>query len=103
MAVAEDYVWVFNGDRARFPSAVFSSREKAEAWISAHALSGTLTRYPLDQGVYEWAMEQGYFTPTRERHTKATFIQSFSSAYQEHYHYVAESGEEVSSNEPDHP
>ncbi len=96
------YVWVFNGNGARFPSAVFSSREKAEAWITAHDLSGTLTRYPLDQGVYEWTIAQGYFTPTREQHRTAAFIQSFSSAYQEHYHYAAESGKDVSPDEPDH-
>ena len=85
--MGHEYVWVFNGNGARFPSAVFSSREKAEAWIAAHALSGTLTRYPIDQSVYDWAIEQGYFAPTGERHTTAAFIQNFSSAHQEHYHY----------------
>ncbi len=85
----KDYVWVFNGARANFPGAVFSSREKAEAWIAAHALEGTLTRYPLDQGVYEWAIAQGHFTPKHARHTTAAFIQSFSSAHQKPYHYPA--------------
>ena len=80
-------VWVFVGDKGRFPSAVFSSREKAEAWIAAQALSGTLTRYPVDQSAYEWAIAQGFFTPRQDRHQTARFIQNFSSAYQEHYHY----------------
>lgn len=80
-------VWVFVGDKGPFPSAVFSSREKAEAWIKAHALSGTLTQYPVDQSVYDWAIAQGFFVPKDDRHRTAAFIQNFSSAHQAHYHY----------------
>jgi hypothetical protein len=56
-------VWVFNGAPSSFPSAVFRTKELADAWISKHKVTGTLTRYPFDQGVYEWALERGYFTP----------------------------------------
>lgn len=80
-------IWVFKGDAGIFPSGVFSSREKAECWIAARGLSGCLTNYPLDIGVYEWAIEQGVFKPKREDQTTAAFIQRFSSAYLEHYHY----------------
>jgi hypothetical protein len=80
-------VWVFNGARSNFPSAVFNSRELAEEWISEHNLTGTLTRYPLDEGVYEWAVRRGYFTPKRNDQKTAEFIGRFSSASQEHYHY----------------
>lgn len=80
-------VWVFVGVNGSFPSAVFSSRENAEAWIAAHALSGTLTRYTVDQCVYDWAIAQGFFVPKGDRHKTAAFIQNFSSAHQEHYHY----------------
>nr|WP_225552773.1 hypothetical protein [Sphingobacterium bovistauri] len=41
-------IYVFNGNNAAFPSAVFSSYKKAEKWIQLHQLSGTLTVYPLD-------------------------------------------------------
>jgi hypothetical protein len=80
-------VWVFNGMDGTFPAAVFSSREKAEAWITCHRLSGTLTRYPIDEPIYEWAIARGYFKPMREYQSGAAFIQRFSSASQEHYHY----------------
>ena len=52
----EGWVYVFNGadpqqkGRTSLPSGVFTSREKAEAWITRHRLSGLLTAYPLDEG-----------------------------------------------------
>ncbi|HEU0053036.1 MAG TPA: hypothetical protein VFQ39_07655, partial [Longimicrobium sp.] len=49
------WVWVFNGEAGSFPSGVFTSREAAEAWIAKYALTGVLTAYPLDVGVYDWA------------------------------------------------
>jgi hypothetical protein len=83
-------VWVFNGERATFPSGVFTSKDRAEEWIRANELSGTLTEYPLDISVYEWVIRKGYFKPKREDQRSAEFIQRFSSAYQDHYHYVNE-------------
>lgn len=62
---ADLFVWVFNGG-GRFPSGVFSTREKAEAWINKHGLTGVLTKYPLDEGAWGWAIREGYFTPTRD-------------------------------------
>ncbi len=80
-------VWVFNGIGGSFPAAVFSSRPKAEEWIAHNQLSGTLTLYPIDEPVYEWALVRGFFKPNREDQSGAKFIQQFSSASQEHYHY----------------
>lgn len=82
-------VWVFLGDGATHAAAVFSARERAEAWIARHGLSGILTLYPVDQPIHEWAIDRGSFTPKYLSHTEARFIQRFSSAYQEHYHYEA--------------
>ena len=62
-------------------------RETAESWIRQHGLSGTLTAYPMDVGTYNWAVSVGHFTPTRDDQRSAEFIQRFSSATQEHYHY----------------
>lgn len=81
------WLWVFNGANSTFPSAVFSSEQKAEAWIKEHKLSGTLTAYPLDLPVYDWAINKGYFKPKKAADKSARFIQTFSSAYQEHCHY----------------
>ena len=80
-------VWIFNGPKAQFPSGVFTDRQAAERWIEQHHLSGILTAYPLDTGVYEWAVAKGHFTPKRDDQRTPEFIQRFSSASHEHYHY----------------
>lgn len=80
-------VWVFNGAGGTFPAAVLSSRERAEAWIARHELEGTLTRYPIDEQIYEWTVARGAFKPKEEDQPGAGFIQRFSSASLEHYHY----------------
>jgi len=83
-----DGVWVFNGG-GDFLAAVFTTREGAEAWIAQHKLSGVLTKYPLDIGVYEWAIGCGAFKPKRPDQSGPRFIGRFSSASLEHYHYEA--------------
>ena len=83
-------VWVFNGARNHFPSAVFTERRLAEAWIQKHQLEGTLTAYPLNISIYDWAIEKGYFTPKKEEQASPNFIANFSSASQEHYHFEEE-------------
>lgn|SRR5262245_47338834 len=84
----QEYVWVFVGNAARFPAAIFSTAGSARQWISRYALTGTLTRYPVDVSVYDWAIEKGFFTVRNERHSAPEFIGGFSTAYQEHYHFV---------------
>jgi hypothetical protein len=82
-------IWVFTGDgptRAH-PSGVFSSKEIAETWIAKHRLSGMLTAYPLDQGVFEWAIERGYLKE-HDVSWSPEHIGRLSLAYQEHSHYV---------------
>jgi hypothetical protein len=80
-------VWIFTGPRALFPAGVFTRRERAEEWICLHKLSGTLTAYPLDVGTFDWALAAGYLTPKRDDQRSPEFIERFSSASQEHYHY----------------
>jgi hypothetical protein len=79
--------WVFNGG-GNFPAAVFSTRDKAEAWITARRLSGVLTKYPVDVPVNDWAIAHGAFKPKRPDQSEPGFIGRFSSASQEHYHYT---------------
>jgi hypothetical protein len=80
-------IWVFNGDKSRFSSGVFSSQEKAEESIAKHKLSGILTEYPIDILVYEWAIINEYFKPKHDYHTTPKYKQSFTSLRQEHFHY----------------
>lgn len=83
-------VWVFNGNRNHFPSAVFTERQLAEEWIRKNQLTGTLTAYPLDISIYDWTIKKGYFNPKKEAHRTVDFIANFSSASQEHYHFGGE-------------
>jgi hypothetical protein len=80
-------VWVFMAPRARFPGGVFSNIDLAEQWISEHQLTGTLTRYRLDMGAFEWALREGAFKPNPNKEVTAAFIGGFSSASMEHHHY----------------
>lgn len=80
-------VWVFCGNGGSLPSAVFADLANAEDWIKKHSLSGVLTEYPLDIGVYEWAQKMGYFTPKSPSQATPSFIGKFSSAYLRHFHF----------------
>lgn len=82
-----DEVWIFQGSGASFPSGVFVDEAQARAWIRAQQLTGLLTKYPLGQGVFDWAVQQGYFTPKKPEHHSAKFIGRFTSAAMEHYHF----------------
>ncbi|GAA4748346.1 DUF7710 domain-containing protein [Flavisolibacter ginsenosidimutans] len=81
-------VWVFNGANANFSSGIFLDKSVADNWIKKNNLTGILTLYPLNKGVYDWAIEQGFFSPHTDAHFSPIFIQKFTSASQEHYHYV---------------
>ena len=80
-------VWVFNGPRSMFPSGVFSSREVAEEWIRTNALTGTLTQYPVDRGMYDYAIAAKTFTPSKADHSTSDFIGKFSGGGITHFHY----------------
>ena len=88
--MAEKFIWLFHGTGATFASGVFETKELAEEWIIANKLEGVLTQYPINQGVYQWAIEKNYFAPTRDYQFEGKFIQQFTSASQEHYHYKNE-------------
>lgn len=87
---SRESVWIFHGEGARFASAVFATVADAEAWIGKHALTaltGMLTEYPLGEGVFDWAVCNGTFTPTKPKHQESAFIGGFTSAAQEHIHF----------------
>jgi len=80
-------IWVFHGEGGRFTSGVFTSIEKAEIWIDRYKLSGVLTEYPIDEGVYDWALFNSFFNVKKESQITPNFIQQFTCASQDHYHY----------------
>jgi hypothetical protein len=82
----ERSVWIFLGDRAHWPSGVFSSREAAVRWITGH-LTGMITGYPVNVGVYGWAVASGSFRPSKPRHSSG-FTGGYTTAAQEHEHFT---------------
>lgn len=86
-------VFIFNGAGAQFPGAVFSEYGIAVNWIKKHSLTGVLTSYPIDTGVYDWAIEQGSFKIEQDHHKESKFIQKFTSASLKRYHF--EDGVEI--------
>ena len=51
-------------------------------------LTGVLTAFPLDEGCFEWALRLDLVTGNaRHRGNDPTFVGSFTSAGQEHFHY----------------
>jgi hypothetical protein len=90
MALFADFgeVWVFNEENSNFPGGIFRSKQKAEEWITKHELTGTLTLYPLDVGVYDLFIAHGWFEPKKPDHSSARFIGGFTQASQDHDHYI---------------
>lgn len=78
-------VWVFASGQT---SGVFTSLRGVEAWIGRHQLSGTLSAYPLDEGVYDWSVRSGHFTPNKPHHGSPEQIARFDSAFLPHVHYL---------------
>ena len=82
-----DYVYIFTGANATFPAATFSSFSAAHQWIQQNQLTGVLNKMPLDISVYDWAIERDFFEPKNDHQKTPRFIQSFSCAAIEHWHY----------------
>ena len=80
-------IWIFNGTRNKYPSAVFEDLELAKNWIEENKLTGTLTAYPINISVYDWAISLGHFRANKVEQTTANFIGNFSSASQQHFHF----------------
>ncbi|MGL4595489.1 MAG: DUF7710 domain-containing protein [Thermoguttaceae bacterium] len=83
---ATDWIWVVTGGGI-FPCACFSSLEKAEDWIRVNSVTCTVTQYPLNKSLYDYALSKGYFKPKKEYQFLPKFKAKFSSASAEHYHY----------------
>jgi hypothetical protein len=82
-----EFIWLFNGAGARLPSGAFVKKEQAVLWISQHGLTGILTKYPVNVGVYDWALRMNYFTAKRDEQKAADFIGRFTCASLEHCHF----------------
>jgi hypothetical protein len=80
------WIWVFCSS-GQFPCGVFESFEQANIWIMTNKISGCLTRYPLGEGIYDYAIRKSFFSPKKEYQFTSKFKSQFSCASLEHYHY----------------
>jgi hypothetical protein len=81
------FAFVFNGTDSQFPSAIFTDKVEAVNWIVGKRLTGILNKYPLDISLYDWAIKESLFHVKNENQTKPKFIQSFTCAAIEHWHF----------------
>lgn len=79
-------VWVFAGRPSGGVGGVFSDLESAERWIEGHSLSGLLSEYPLDEGVFDWVSRTGRIEPAFAEAAPTGVIGSFRS-HLNHHHY----------------
>lgn len=83
-----NFVWLFNSNLRvglELPSGVFLTKENAQKWIDELGLKGLLTPYPIDISVYDWAIQNQFFTPQVSEHYSPAFIASFISNYYRQY------------------
>lgn len=84
-------VWVFNAPNKSFSGGVFADIDEAEKWIAKHKLTGVLTKYPLNKGVFDWAIENNSIDlkpgKLSEKIEDPSFIGGYTTASMEHYHY----------------
>jgi hypothetical protein len=83
----KDKLYVFNGNNSVFPSGLFTEHELAVNWIKLNKLSGVLNVYPVNIGLYDWAIENNLFAIKNDNQRKPSFIERFSCAELEHYHF----------------
>lgn len=81
------YLFVFMGERGFVPAGIFSSFETGKLWIEKEKLTGSLNKLPIDIGLYDWAIEKGYFKPMKSHESTPKFIERFSCASVEHWHF----------------
>ena len=83
----QEYVYVFMGENSIVPSGIYKTYNKANEWIEKNSLSGGLHKLPIDISLYDWATKQDYFTPKTESQSGPKFIQTFSCASVDHWHF----------------
>ncbi|MCP4457115.1 MAG: hypothetical protein GY816_03660 [Cytophagales bacterium] len=84
-------IWVFNGAGGQLSGGIFEDIIDAESWISQNSLTGMLTEYPVNIGVFDWAEQEDLVNmrteKLAEKRTDPNFIGSFTTASMNHFHY----------------
>ncbi|WNG47503.1 hypothetical protein F0U60_27825 [Archangium minus] len=82
---ARGAVWLFTGQGAAQPTAVFSRKQLADEWLARTKYSGTLIAYPLDMSRYDMDRRMDKF-PLPPAHSAAA--QSYVGLTGERYEYI---------------
>lgn len=85
----EKLVWIFHSDDAKsvHPCGVWTSREKAEAWIKRVDAAGILSAYVLDESAYDSNVRLDLLKLTKPERLTPEFHRRFTTAVDhEHYH-----------------
>jgi len=93
---ASKFIWVFVGNGGPFPSAVFSSKQRADDWIGSKGLFGVFTLYELDVPAIERSLALGTFRPRPGEPLTADKIGRFAGG-EAHWHY--ENGKDIHSGD----
>lgn len=80
-------IYIFTGEGSNFPAGIFTTLENAEKWIKKYSLNGILNKYPTDIGIYDWAVQEDFFTIKNEYQKEPKFIQRFTCASMEYFHF----------------
>ncbi len=80
-------IWVFQGNGSDAPGGIFSTRDKAEEWISKSRVQGILFNYPVNISVYDFLVSSGSLKIRKDYQRDPKFVQKISPGYLEHYHY----------------
>ena len=82
-------VWIFVGAGSALPSGVFTDLTRAEEWLKKNRLTGLLTKYCLDEGVFDWAVRNDFYSVKPGKDISPRFIGQFTTASMPHFHYEA--------------
>ncbi len=87
----ESNIWVFLGDGGNFPSAAFNDFKSIEKWVSDNKLTGMISALPMNQGFFDWAVENDAISMKEEKialkKKDSRFIATFTTASIDHWHY----------------
>lgn len=82
-----EYLWIIQSCENQNIIGCFTEKQAAEKHIHQHQLKCTLTQYPIDISVYDWAIAHQYWTPKSDLQKSSKFKERFNSAYLDHDHY----------------
>jgi hypothetical protein len=83
----KERIYIFTSHYSPFPLGVFYDMENATEWIKKNSLTGILGEYPINIGLYDWAIENQYFIPKNDAEKQAKFIEKFTCASMNHFHF----------------